>query len=140
MAVAPVAQRRSFRLGGLPARLGQLVETFDLQEEPPETQAEEVTLLGEQMAEGRAAPLNPRWVVANRERHRRLFPGDVEIAEEPTEMRVGHFVEDHEPRVHRLRPSPLVRRHVDGVRMAAGTRVPVEDRHVMVRREKVEAT
>jgi hypothetical protein len=26
------------------------------------------------------------------------------------------------------------------VRMASGTRVPVEDRHVMVRREKVEAT
>lgn len=47
MAVAPVAQRSSFRLGGLPARLGQFVEALDLQQEPPETQAEEVALLGE---------------------------------------------------------------------------------------------
>lgn len=92
------------------------------------------------MAEGCAAPLNACRVVADRERHRRLFPGDIECAEEPTEMRVGHFVEDHEPGIHWLRPARLVRRHIDGVRMASGTRVPVVDRHIMVRREKVEAT
>ena len=136
---APVAQRGGLGLGRPPLGLGELIEFVDLEQQLPEAQVEEVAALGEEMVERAAAPLESGRVVADREGHRGLLGLHAEFLEQPAEVRVGHLVEDHEARVHRQRPPGAGLGDIDGVRVAAGAGVVVEDGDVVMGAQEAQA-
>ena len=138
LARTPIAQRGRLGLAGLPFDLGELVELVDFEQQFPEAQAEEVAALGEEVIQRATTPLEPRQVMADGEGHRRLLRLDAQLLEKAAEVRIGDLVEHHEARVHRQRAAGAGLGDVDGVRVAAGTVVAVEDRDVVVGTQEAE--
>ena len=140
VARAPVAQRGRLRLGGAPPGLGEAVELVDLPEQLPEARAQEVAALREQVVQRAAAPLEPRRVMADRERHRGRLRTHAELLEQPAEVRVRDLVEHHEAGVHRQGAPGAGFGDVDRVGVAAGAGIRVEERDVVVRAQEAQAT
>ena len=136
---APVAQGSRLGLGGLPLGLGELVEFVDLEQQLPETQAEEVAPLGEEVIQRAATPFESGRVMADRKGHRGLLGLHAEFLEQAAEVRIGHLVEHHEPSVHRQGAPSARFGDVDRVGVAARPGVVVEDGDVVMDVQEAEA-
>src|SRR5581483_5291499 len=103
----------------------------DLEQEAAEADVRDPPRLGERPAAG---PLEPAVPARDRERHLRVLRADVELAEEPGQIRVVRLVVDDEAGVE---AEAAV---LDRVDVAARTRVGLEDLHVVCAGEQVRGT
>ena len=132
LAGAPIAQGGRLGLGGLPLGLGEFIELIDLEQELPETQAEEVAPLGEEVVQRAATPFESGRIMADRKGHRGLLGLHAEFLEQAAEVRIGHLVEHHEPCVHRQGAPSARFGDINRVGVAAGPGVVVEDGDVVM--------
>ena len=123
----PLGQRRIL-IGGQ-QRAGLALEAADVEDHLVEGGRREVRALGEEAVGRGAGVLEVAVLVADAEAHVRGLGGDAEAIEQPLEVGVVAVVEHDEPRVDVQRGVLLV--DADGVRVPAGIRRGLEDRHVV---------
>ena len=109
--------------------IGHAEEAQNLREELEEAWTDQVRALGEDAVETHAVVFNIEFLVTDTETHFGRLDRDAQLVEEAHEIRVGHFVEDHEAGVDGHAASFFV--DFDRVRVTANVFLALEDRHVI---------
>ena len=114
-----------------------LIEAVDLEHETPESRAQQVPALAEDLAQAAAVPLVARGQVRQAEGHVRAFRLDAQLPKQAAEQGIRLVVEDHESRVDGQIDTVLLDR--DGVRVPADIAVRFKERQVEFAVEKMGA-
>lgn len=111
------------------------IEAVDVFEEEPESRAEEIATLGEEVIDAGAGEFDVGGSVLDTEGHGGGADGDLQLVEEPAEVGIGDAIKNHEAGVEGGGLTGFG--DVDGVGMAAGVVVLFEEGDVKKRMQEV---
>ena len=123
-----LAHRQIPRVGIRERLMRQLEEAGHLIQQAVEPRADQVSSLGKYLIYPHAVVFEPLGQVLHAERHFGRLRMDAQFIEETDQVRVVRVVEDDEPGVDPNRLTVLV--HLHGVRVAARTRLTLDERDV----------
>ena len=109
--------------------IGHAEEAHDLREKFEKTRTDEIGPLGKDAVESHPVVFDVEFVVAHAEAHFRRLDRDAQLVKQADQIRVGHFVEDHEPGIDRHAASVFI--DLDRVGVAADVAFALENRHVV---------
>ena len=130
-----VAQRHALEARIIHRGEAVRIEAVDLENEAPESRAEQILPLPKDLSQATAIPLIAAALVRHAEGHVRLLRLDAKFIKQPAQQRVGVVIEHHETRVDRHLARVL--RHRDRIRMPADVARGLEDRQVILPMQKV---